>query len=445
MAVRESSWRREPRGFETRSSPHSTPRARVATRILLLGITVLLMFAVLALGATQPWAVFALEVGAVFLLVIWGAQQVWSQCLEVVSSPLYLPGLLFGALVALQLVLRLSAYPYASTLEAQRLAAFAILFFLAVQVSRTAANLRLLGWMVTVFGSAVAMFSVIQSLTFNGRIYWVWQKFDLGVVYGPYVNHAHYAGLTEMLTPFPLVLAIADILSRPLRFLCLFAAALMGATIFLSKSRGGIIAFLLELVLLGMFIALQRRHRSTLKWFLPFAAVVLVLGWLGGTSTYHHLVTFLDPLQPSLAGFRLNIVHDSFKMIAEKPVLGWGLGTFPSVYPQFRSSYTSFFINQAHNDYLQVLVETGVVGLVFVLWFVARLYRAALAQVDRWWRDRTQAVKLAALVGCTGLLIHSFGDFNLHIPANAAWFYVLAAVASTRTEERGHRDSGPLG
>jgi len=162
---------------------------------------------------------------------------------------------------------------------------------------------------------------------------------------------------------------------------------------------------------------------------------VVVLGWLGGTSTYHHLEKLRDPLQPSLAGFRLNIVHDSFKMIAEKPVLGWGLGTFPTVYPQFRSFYTSLFINQAHDDYLQVLVETGVVGLVFVLWFVARLYRAGLAQLGRWWQDRTQAVKLAALVGCTGLLIHSVGDFNLHIPANAAWFYVLAAVASTRTEE----------
>lgn len=436
MAVRESNWRREPRIFETRSFPHSAPRTRVAARILLFGIAVLLMFAVLALGATQPWAVFALEAGAVFLFVIWGAQQVWSQCLEIVSSPLYLPGLLFGALVTLQLVLRLSAYRYASTVEAQRLAAFAILFFLVVQISRTAANVRLLGWMVTVFGSAVAMFSLVQSLTFNGRIYWVWQTGQFGVVYGPYVNHSHYSGLMEMLAPFPLVLAISEFLPGPVRFLCGFAAALMGATIFLSQSRGGIVAFLLELVLLGVFIALQRRHRSTLKWFLPFAAVVVVLGWLGGTSTYHHLATFRDPLQPSLAGFRLKIVHDSFKMIAAKPVLGWGLGTFPAVYPQFRSFYTSFFINQAHNDYLQVLVETGVVGLVFVLWFVARLYRTGLAQVDHWWQDRTQAVKLAALVGCTGLLIHSFGDFNLHIPANAAWFYVLAAVASTRIEEQ---------
>jgi len=434
MASRESSLRQEPRIFEIRSIQYSATRTSTNAWILLLGITALLMFGVLAFGATQAWAVFALETGAVFLLMTWGVQQGWAQQVEVVNNSLYLPGFLFAVLVSCQYLFGLSAYRYASAIEAQRLVTFAIVFFLTAQVSKVPANVQLFGWIATVFGAAVAMFSLIQSLTFNGKIYWRYQT-DFGMVYGPYVNHAHYSGLMEMLTPFPLVLAISEFLPKPVRFLCGFAAALMGATIFLSKSRGGILAFLVELALLGVLIAVQRRHRSTLKWLVPFGAAVVVLGWLGGASTYHDLAAFRDPLQPSLAGFRLKIVHDSFKMIAQKPILGWGLGTFPTLYPQFRNFYTSFFINQAHNDYLQVLVETGVLGLALVVWCLARLYRASLWQVDRWWLEATRAVKLAAIVGCSGLLIHSFGDFNLHIPANAAWFYALCAVASTRTDE----------
>ena len=48
--------------------------------------------------------------------------------------------------------------------------------------------------------------------------------------------------------------------------------------------------------------------------------------------------------------------------VPQKPVLGWGLGTFPVVYPEFRSFYTNFFVNEAHNDYLQLLAEMGLLG-----------------------------------------------------------------------------------
>ena len=60
------------------------------------------------------------------------------------------------------------------------------------------------------------------------------------------------------------------------------------------------------------------------------------------------------------------IDRDCLRMWREKPFLGWGLGTFPIVYPQFRSFYTTFFVNQAHNDYLQLLSELGVPGFLLI-------------------------------------------------------------------------------
>jgi len=106
------------------------------------------------------------------------------------------------------------------------------------------------------------------------------------------------------------------------------------------------------------------------------------------------------------------------------------LGTFPEVYPEFRTFYTNFFVNEAHDDYLQLLVETGLLGFGAMLWFLIVLYRRAVAKLENWSSDLNGAVALATLLGVTGILVHSFVDFNLHIPANAALFYVWCTIAA---------------
>ena len=87
-------------------------------------------------------------------------------------------------------------------------------------------------------------------------------------------------------------------------------------------------------------------------------------------------------------------------------------------------------MNAAHNDYVQVLTETGLVGFLIVIWFIVSVYRSGLRGLSRWNDNWNQVLRLAALVGCTGILVHSFADFNLQIPANALFFYFLCAVAT---------------
>jgi O-antigen ligase len=118
-------------------------------------------------------------------------------------------------------------------------------------------------------------------------------------------------------------------------------------------------------------------------------------------------------------------------MFGRKPVLGWGLGTFTTVYPQFRSFYTTLFVNAAHNDYIQALVETGIVGFAAILWFLIAVYREGLRNLESWSRNWSRTLGLASLIGCTGILVHSAVDFNLQIPANACVFYFLAAVTTS--------------
>src|ERR1700722_3909604 len=129
-------------------------------------------------------------------------------------------------------------------------------------------------------------------------------------------------------------------------------------------------------------------------------------------------------------GVRLTIDRDCLRMVLKKPLLGWGLGAFPIAYPAFRSFYTTFFVNQAHNDYLQLLVETGLAGFAIAVWFLVLVFRQAAGKLKDWTESASGALTVAALLGCVGILVHSFLDFNLQIPANAVLFYVLCAVAA---------------
>jgi O-antigen ligase len=119
------------------------------------------------------------------------------------------------------------------------------------------------------------------------------------------------------------------------------------------------------------------------------------------------------------------------------------LGVFGEIYPQFSSFSSNLPVGMAHNDYLQFLAETGALGFAIFLWFLLMLFGSALTGLKRWPPDTNTAATLAATLGISGILVHSFVDFNLQIPANAALFYVLCVVAARKpgfeTRHRSHR------
>jgi O-antigen ligase len=373
----------------------------------------------------EEWSTFVFEAGAAVLFLVWAGKQLLAGRVKLSRNPLYLPALFFFILLLAQVGFRTSAYGYITQYEVFQYFSYGIVLLIAAECVREENDRKNFALALIVFGTLYAFFALAQALTSEGKFFWVYTPRFNGSIYGSYVNHNHYAGLMEMLAPFPVVVSMGHLFTGGKRALIAFSAILMASTIFLSSSRGGMLAFIVEIVLFAALTLMQKRNPRVALGLT--AICVLVLGFLIFLGK-GEVLGRLGDLGP---GIRLNMTKDCLRMFSHRPVGGWGLGTFPTIYPSYRSFYTNLFVNEAHNDYAQLLVETGLLGFGLMLWFLVRLYQYGLPTSRRWEFKWDGAVSLAALLGCTGILFHSFVDFNLQIPANAALFYVLCALAAS--------------
>jgi O-antigen ligase len=106
-----------------------------------------------------------------------------------------------------------------------------------------------------------------------------------------------------------------------------------------------------------------------------------------------------------------------------------------TVFPRYESYYDGRIVDHAHNDYLELLADTGLIGGMCMLGFIALLAWRGLSNLRATHNPVRQFVYAGSLVACTGLLLHSLVDFNLHIPSNALLFLLLAAMATCGTPE----------
>jgi O-antigen ligase len=118
-------------------------------------------------------------------------------------------------------------------------------------------------------------------------------------------------------------------------------------------------------------------------------------------------------------------------MFSAHPVTGSGLGTLVAVYPRYETIYDGHVVDHVHNDYVEVLAETGMAGGICGMAFLCLLYREGRKGFQSERSHFGRGLRAGAIVALSGLLLHSCIDFNLHIPSNALLFLLQAFLATS--------------
>jgi O-antigen ligase len=248
----------------------------------------------------------------------------------------------------------------------------------------------------------------------------------------------------ELAIAIPLGLIFTGAVDKEKRFIYLFAAGLMAVALIMTSSRGGIISLVAEILFLAA-IAGFRRHRrnhdheksragsAAVRAALALALIVAVfvgVVLLGGEDALNRFVGTVNAEDPTTG--RAHFWSVTVDIIKDHPIIGTGLGAFGVVYTRYDSRNGLLRLEQAHNDYLQVLSDGGVVGALLALFFAVVLFKKGFANRES--RDPfRRGVAIGALAGCFAVLVHSFFDFTLHTTSNALLFLVLAGLATTDT------------
>ncbi|HTG86057.1 MAG TPA: O-antigen ligase family protein [Pyrinomonadaceae bacterium] len=432
-------------------------RHTLASRFAFLVICVAIVMSALAYGTVHYWAMGLFNLGGLTIMILWVLDSWRLGTLRVSRNALQLP--LLGALVlglAQLLPLRevannaalsigvsntLSFDPHSTRLVMVWFATLLIYFSATLVFIDTPHRLRLMVRTIMIFGFCLAIFGLTQSFTSPTKVYWM-RELTQSTAFGPFINRHHFAGYMELTIALPLGLLFAGAVDKEKRILYGFIAGLMGVALVMTASRGGIISLVAEILFLTVVTAIwrkpsERRHRKSgrikrLAGRLGLAGALLFglfLGvvLLGGEFSINRFIDSVNTDDPTTG--RAHFWAVTLDIIKAHPLIGTGLGAFGVIYTRYDTRNGLFRLEQAHNDYLQVLSDAGIVGGVLALSFVALLFFKALSRA-RSRDDFRRGVALAALSGCFAVLVHSFFDFTLHTTSNALLFLVLAAIAT---------------
>jgi O-antigen ligase len=426
-------------------------RTNHLNKTISVGLLVAVVFSALAHGAVEPWAVFVFEVMVVALILLWSIKVAADRRFKLTVPRAALP---IAALIAVGLAQSIALtdsdgrWLSLSKNVGYTRGALTVLIFLfacfliATNFFTTRDRLSKLSHFLVIYGLAMAMFSVIQYLTWSGRFYWL-RRTEATSAFGPFANHNHFAGYMELLIPIPVALIVARAVRPELRVLYGFAAAMMGIAVVLSLSRGGIISMTAGLLFLGvMSLGLKRRPSKGTSYIAsPLVSRIALLGVIVGAVSAGIFWIGADPVINRIAqgqssgGVRETfftsrgwVWRDTATMISANPILGVGLGAYETAFSIYTKSDGSLRVPQAHNDYLQIVADCGVAGGLLAVWFLVVLFQAVTRGI-RSSDPLYAALSLGSGAGIFGILVHSLFDFNLQLPSNALLFLVLSAVA----------------
>ncbi len=347
----------------------------------------------------------------------------------------------------------LSLYPHDTLLGFFKLLAYLAAFVLAAYAFEAREGKKVLTTGLIVLGSLEAAYGMVQYLTGYQKIFGFTKQFYTDEATGTYINHNHFAGFLELVIPFAAMMVFYNLqpmsahgvperrsrggrYSRSLHpqiLFYVFIVILLLVAVVFSRSRMGIFSVLASLILMAFLGRLGGGRRAWMViTLLVIACAMTYAVWIG----LDPVISRFEAVKPSAledTSGRAAIWKQASGIIRDYPTVGTGLGTFVVAFRRYQTTSLDLLIDHAHNDYLEVTNDTGILGaaLLFIP-IIGLLFKMILAYVGAR-NPYRRSVLLACIGSAAALLIHSTMDFNLQIPANALLFAVVLGIGSKAT------------
>lgn len=329
----------------------------------------------------------------------------------------------------------------------------ALVYLLTIYHCRAAAFLKKTLAVVVVLAVLIAVEAILQKLTSPGHIYWFRPTPNSSPV-GPWVYSNHFAGFMEML--FPVVIALL-LFYRPQvsygktlreRFVLALTmpgantylllktgAVLIGVSIFLSLSRGGILTLCLAFLFFIVLAARSSQDKRTRWAILLSVFIILMVSWLGWQPIIDKFGNLWGDMGIDTSG-RLQVYLDSVRLIQAFPLTGSGFGTFIHVFPSVQTIQGDVVFDHAHNDYIELLTDGGIIAFILCAWFVGGVILQTVRTLQLRRERYSVLVTSGALTGILALLFHSMADFQMYNGANALYFFFCCGLAVSAAHTR---------
>lgn len=431
----------------------------------LVALTLFILVALpLPVGSNRSWAIglFTLLIGAT--TVLWAIGQWRGVFKESRTLKHALPMVAMLLLTQLWVAVQwLGGLTVDSGATAQALiigVGYTLLFLLVINLFHTRKRLTLLLGTLVVSGTLQAFYASFITLSgFEGLL-----GKASSVTTGTFINRNNFAGYLALTLSAGIGLLLAlretrsfswaqmiELLMGPKARLRL-ALVIMVIALVMTRSRGGNTSFFVGLLLVGVVFVLRNKD-NRLRNSLILASLVLIDVLV--ISQYFGLERLKDRVMNTRLSdtvvngeviqqaneIRGDVFMYALPLAQDKLITGQGAGSFEAVFPKYAGEDIRVHFDLAHNDYIQFAIEYGVLGtLPLALFVLLALYWAFKAL----WQQRSMyrgGVGFGAAMGIIAILAHSTVDFNLQIPANAATFVVLCAIAVLANHHR--RDPRP--
>jgi len=414
----------------------------------------LLFFTPLARGSVHPWAGTIIVVVVLLLLLLLVLEKQIGKTTQSLSAADVHPGngtwlpvplrfyrtTIDAPLIALLFLVLLSAtsskHPQDNVEAITMLLCYPALFYITLYTVRSRKQQRMLIYVIIGVAVMLALLGFLKRLDVLPVTWWTYpHQVSAGYsVSGPYGNRNHLAGYLEMAVPMVLGLFLAKKRQGPVFSLLVCLTIFLVATHICSFSRGGWLSLTVSLSLMALVLLTQKRFQSKKILALLLAGFLAALLFiLSSREIVERILTLTTEQTMMEIGGRRAIWAEVFKMIGDNPLLGSGPGSFAGVYLNYHPAVLVRFF-QAHNDYLHFTAEIGLFFIPLLGWLLSAVFLQGwrrLASPSR----QVWSVTLSALTGFMAILLHSFSDFNLHIPANAVLATILVALVFCKVDD----------